>query len=89
MIDPFVGGYRDDVRFGSLRAELINMWKQKGDTLTQPDDLLLFDPDAESEPTTVQASKQQSPEQIMAHLKAMTRAMGGKVTEKDSDGDDR
>ena len=54
---------------------IANLFRKKGSEAVKPDDLILFDPDKV-------ASDRMAPKQIMAHLKWMTKSMGGKVIEK-------
>lgn len=63
-----------------MASMFVNAYKKKGEKPAKPDDFLLFDPDE-----TV--AERMKPQQIMNHLKAMTKMMGGKVAEA-GDGDD-
>ena len=75
-IDPYVGGRRDDLRAALVASVVINSnpWGRKGREPVTPEALILFDPDA-------MQTERMEPQQVMKHLKFITKMMGGTVNE--------
>ena len=76
-IDPYVGGHRGDLRAGLIAAVVMNSnpFGKKGREPVKPESLVLYNPDA------MQVDRME-PQQIMNHLKLVTKLMGGTVNEK-------